>query len=616
MKKNIILLTIAACALFACHKNEIELLEKPIIEQIDGNTYSYTFSAIISDSVDEVDEDGTKATVSRAGAYTWAVNDELMFFKSDNTSANAKITAVDGSNATITVTTTDPRADFVSAIYPASAAVAKDQISFNARGPIVVSAVSGGTLAFHHIGSVINLKFTEIPAGTANLVFTPEASLGFDGKFSFEGRVPSLTSGASPASIVVPATTADEGKDITISVPSITLTDGFTVTLKNDSGRNLFKKTTEKTLDLSGGHKLLNMKKVACEAPSKFYVKTSASSSFDVTDARMLQTGTDEYTLFLNCGPEATYYIYDEFNMDQPTVGFIKSGKSVATSSATKWKGEFDSDDTWTEKSMMREGNWLYVKNTTFGKTWPGFKIDEDGSWGKGAYGASITGGYDTSNLYINNDYNHPYYCSYDSDNTKVSNFYLGDRSGESNANISTSHGYDLFLNTSTKEIKVLDTPASDWHVYKITLTSPHSAPSSSIEMMARQYSSDPFGDSNFPTTNYYIKGDWSGDWTRFATASSYSNLSWKISNFAPGTDGSINFGLQKYNGEESYWTALANNTISTVAFGGNLYGTLSWWSGYGQTNPSITLEDETYDIFINVNFSVQGGINVMFEKK
>ena len=154
MKKLIIIFAAAVCALCACQKHEIELLDKPIIEKLDNGQVSYTFTAIIADEVSDAE---TKATIERDGSFTWAENDELKFYESNGTSANARITKVDGSTATISVTTENPRANFVSAIYPASAAVAKDQITFNKRGPIVVSAVNGGTLNFHHIGSLVKI---------------------------------------------------------------------------------------------------------------------------------------------------------------------------------------------------------------------------------------------------------------------------------------------------------------------------------------------------------------------------------------------------------------------------------------------------------------------------
>ena len=334
MKKTIIILAAVACALCACQKHEIELLDKPIIEQIDGNTYTYTFSAVISDNVSEVEEDGTKATVSRAGAFAWAVDDELKFFKSDNTSANAKITAVDGSTATITVYDVDSRADFVTAIYPASAAVAKNQISFNARGPIVVADIAdGGTLTFHHIGSLINLKFYEISALTEikSLVFEPATPFTYDGSFTFDGsHVPSLTPTGSTEKIVVPASSARNNEDITVVVPSVILS-GFSAALNDKAdgtGRNLFKKSTVTAHDLAASRPvLMNMKRVAYAAPTKFYVtNVSPSHYWDRSNVRMIQSEASKYETWMNCDGDSDVYVYDEYNVGNHLSGYLNKG--------------------------------------------------------------------------------------------------------------------------------------------------------------------------------------------------------------------------------------------------------------------------------------------------
>lgn len=328
MKKIIIILAAALCALAACQKNEIELLDKPIIEKLDNGQVSYTFTAIIADEVSDAE---TKATIERNGSFTWAENDELTFYESSGTAATARVTKIDGSIATISVTTDNPRANFVSAIYPASAALAKDQISFNKRGPIVVSAVNGGTLNFHHIGSLVKIKFTSIPAGTASLVFKPVTAFGYDGHFDFSERVPYLKDGGTTTEIVVPASFEDEGEDITICVPSVTLTGGFSASLNNaadGSGRNLFKKTTETSHNLeTGAPVLLNMKSVAYEAPTKFYVTTESSSHWwDKQGVRMIKTGTDTYAVQMNCDGGTDVYIYDNYNTDNYSSGYLNKG--------------------------------------------------------------------------------------------------------------------------------------------------------------------------------------------------------------------------------------------------------------------------------------------------
>lgn len=598
MKKNIILLTIAACALFACQKNEIELLEKPIIEQIDGNTYSYTFSATISDNVSEVDEDGTKATVSRAGAYTWAVNDELKFFKSDGASANAKITAVDGSNATITVTTTDPRADFVSAIYPASAAIAKDQISFNARGPIVVSAVSGGTLAFHHIGSVINLKFTSIPAGTENLVFTPETSIGFDGKFTFTERVPSLTAGGSISSIEVPATTSDEGKDITISVPCISLAGGFTVTLKNDSGRNLFKKTTEKTLDLSGGHKLLNMKKVACEAPSIYYMRTSDTrgGNFWSCDIPLLKTGADAHYALANVDKTATYVIFDDYNKVDPgtpvpSEAIIKSGNVLDLTFDSKTFYLLGAVNGWESNdnyAFDKIGDWNYLLNKSDLHN-TDFKYHDGSSW----WGVEKQG----SDTWFN---------------STIKEYTVVEGGGENNGLYLEGATINLYLNTSTK--KVLYRESADKNnpisaLVAFTYTPSTNTLTTSVEDDWGIVS--PFNDASYPKDTYCFMSNLFS-WT--AKTLTYNNMIWQYS-FTVEAANTYDFLIAK--SDYSYKTG-KSETWSFVDVGVNGFGRLNTWDVLDGSdgNAHVYLEKGSYILYVNPTYAYDHSVNVQFVKQ
>lgn len=352
MRKYIITL-VAVCAFCACQKHEIELLDKPIIEQIDGNTFTYTFSAIISDNVSEVEEDGTKATVSRAGAFTWVVGDKLKFFPSEGDPANAEVTDVSGSTATITVTTGSPRSNFVSAIYPADAALSKDRISFNARGPIVVADVTSGTLTFYHIGSLINLKFYEISAmdDIKSLVFEPATAFSYDGTFTFDAsHVPSLTtSGTTISKIVVPASKADNNRDITVVVPSVILS-GFSAALnsaEDGSGRNIFKKSTSTSHDLAENSPvLMNMQRVAYEAPKFYYVRTKSEGASDVWNGSniMLKVGASEYELYVNCDANTVSYIYDEYNINNDVTGAGCLTSTAKVNDANKYRINYRSD--------------------------------------------------------------------------------------------------------------------------------------------------------------------------------------------------------------------------------------------------------------------------------
>lgn len=329
MKKALfILVTIIACSVHSCKKNEIELQVQPAIQNTDEKLVKYTFTAVVDDKLTDAD---TKASVSRAGAFSWQEGDALVFYTKNGDPAPAEITKVDGSVATITVTTDNPRSDFYSAIYPAEAASAKNKVSFNARGPIVVSAVDGGTLTFYHIGSLINVKFTYIPSATQSVVFAPKNTIGYDGTFDFSDRVPSLSFGGAINEIVVPASQDDANKDITICLPSVTLKDGFSVALNanaDGAGRNLFKKSTAIERNLSTGRPvLLNMKKLAYAAPSKYYVTTESTTHYwDKSSVRMLQTSGNTYEVYMNCDGNTNIYIFDEYNVGNETNGYLNNG--------------------------------------------------------------------------------------------------------------------------------------------------------------------------------------------------------------------------------------------------------------------------------------------------
>lgn len=377
MKKYIIILASAVCALFACQKNEIELLNEPIVKQIDDSQYSYTFTAVIADSVTDSE---TKASIGRNGTFTWAVNDALTFYDEDKETSSAVITAIDGLKATIEVSTSKARAKFLYAVYPATAHAGEYKINLNTRGPIVVSAVNGGTLKFHHIGSLIKIKFTDIPSGTASMVFKPKTAFSYDGTFSFTDRVPSLTSTGTTSEIVVSASTDDDGKDITICVPSITLS-GFSAALNNKAdgtGRNLFLKSTATEHNLgTSAPMLLNMKSVAYEAPTQLLFATSSTAGhWDVSDVVPIQTGANEYTLNLNTSPTAKYYFYDEYNKDNKENGSLAKGTNTnVENNFGTWKIIGDavaSDWSYSNGAQLRyfgQEYWSVLKNRSITAT-------------------------------------------------------------------------------------------------------------------------------------------------------------------------------------------------------------------------------------------------------
>lgn len=611
MKKYIIILAAASLALFACQKNEIELLDKPIVTELDGNKVSYTFTAVISDNVSELEEDGTKATMSRGGEFNWVVNDELKFFKSNGDWAGAKVTAVSGSTATITVTTTADRSDFVSAIYPASAAIEGQpyKVSFNARGPIVVSAVNGGTLAFYHIGSLVNLKFTDIPAGTASLVFTPESAFGYDGTFSFTDRVPSLTATGTTSKIVVPASTTDEGQDITICVPSVNLS-GFSAALNNNAsgnGRNLFKKSTATAHDLATNRPvLMNMKKVAYVAPTKLFFATSSTAGhWDVSDVIPIQTGANTYTLNLNTSPTAKYYFYDEYNKDNKENGALAKGTNTnAENNFGSWKVIGDavaSDWTYANGVQLRyfgQEYWSVLKNRTIAAD-KYFKIAPNGS---SVYAAPNDGSdvvpvvgdeYDT----WKKDYN----------NGKA-------------FKITTAGSYDIYFRyNSDSDTKILVGPAAanfgdGAAMYSYTFNSSSNTATSTSQWGILD---KPFYDSSILSGLRFIgySAGWTSPNTEIASSSSINDSYW-IFDVDVSSGGTLEYKFKKTGDTYSDKYNWGLKDAQATNAGSNLYGSAVAQNSTGN-NSSSALSAGTYKLYVNA-YSWYGNrkLNYMFVKQ
>lgn len=596
MKKLIIILAATVCALCACQKHEIELLDKPIIEKLDNGQVSYTFTAIIADEVSDAE---TKATIERDGSFTWAENDELKFYESNGTSANARITKVDGSTATISVTTENPRANFVSAIYPASAAVAKDQITFNKRGPIVVSAVNGGTLNFHHIGSLVKIKFTDIPAGTASLVFKPVTAFGYDGHFDFSGRVPYLKAGGTTTEIVVPASTEDEDKDITICVPSVTLTGGFSAALNNaadGTGRNLFKKSTATAHNLGiAPPMLLNMKKVAC-VEDVYYLKVvekASGTSFWTSNTALypfIKTGDNTYAVTVNADRFSTYCVSDDWNGDIVTGDLTEDEYTANTFSII---GEGDALGNWTTGNndsfaLNKIGDWNYVFNkNTYQKRWV-FRPWDNSSW---------------TIWRPDNDNNDSWFTS---DVKEISAHSAGgDAAFYTNLNVSL----DYYLNTNTQKARVYPTGDKGNPLCSLAeITFNESTQTiTSIDVSTQAVSNAPFNDSSFPREALVLSGTFNS-WGE-AQMTYIGNQSWKLENLVISATNTYEFKLRKSGG----WTY---EIAAKDVMGSNLYGKLRTHddeSGYNK-NASVNLSVGSYNVYLNATHD--WFFNIMFVKQ
>lgn len=609
--KKYIYITVAAFAVlaFGCNK-EVAPTEEGIdpIEKntgaTEGKLVTYTFTASSKE---------LKSELSNAGVFSWSEGDQIAIY---NTTTSAyvtfSVTKIDGSgNATISAEAAEG-AVWTNAIYPAARAVgsgnAVDYTVTTVSGPILVSDASGGeTLSFKYLGAVANIKVSDVPGTPTTLTFTANANVFGSRTFSWSGGSPVLGGSGTQASITVPFTNATI---VSVPIPQVSY-EGFTITVDNASGRHLYKKTTSNTFDMSS-KKLLPMPALTYSAPAGYYVKTTSSTGYwDTAAARMIQTGANTYELSENCDGNTTYYIYDEYNTDQPTVGYLATdlARSSFSTGTSEWSlvGDVNGNG-WTIESghvaMSYEGNWHYAKNVTFDNI-----VDEEEDYAHFLIVKSTDTSWDDVTKY------------------GAANIYPGN-TGTAYATLSGSWDiyaknivadteYDIFFNTSTLEVRLFLSSASHdpyeaSGIWKFTYNSSSDAATHTWMSSTTDY---PFGDSSFPTTGYGIKGAWDSWVTPYTSNTTYANNSWVISGLAPGAAGSFGFGL--CDSSPGYWTALCTDaSISTVALDANLYGTLTYWSDGGLTNPSVTLENATYNIYVNVNPSVSGGVNLMFVKQ
>ena len=236
--KKILIISVAILAFVGCTK-EVAQIET---QTIDGKEYM-VFKVVANDDVYSSD---TKATLSRSGVFGWENNDPIYFVAEDDSKAQGVYNSSEG---TITV----EYGSWVAASTAPFDSHTKIKDFGLAKGPVVVAKVEGSTLDFHHIGSIINIKFDTIPID-GYLEFWPNDSAlkWAGGNFTFPGGfgIAELNDGGSDDIYIKrPITTSDSGKDITISVPNIEYTGGFTVALSGTSAK-YFIKSTDNTFNL------------------------------------------------------------------------------------------------------------------------------------------------------------------------------------------------------------------------------------------------------------------------------------------------------------------------------------------------------------------------------
>lgn len=594
MKKYVLILA-AAFAFAACEK-EAAIKEEPVNEELN----TFTFTAVVDDNVVDAD---TKATLSRGGVFAWTVGDALKFYDTEGNGYDAEVAAVDGSGvATINVTAAGTPT-FYSAIYPAAVATGKNSINIGgalAKGPVVIAEVGSGALTFYHMGSVINIKISGIPAGTTKMEINPANPAAWgDGTFSFSAGVPDFSGSGGFCYPVVPVTSADSDKDICVPIFAANYTGGFNIQLLNDTGRVLYKKTTTKNYDLTGT-KLLNMKALTYAGPDIYYIKTVAKAGpgtdyWSQADMPLIKTGANTYSVTVNADRMSTYYVYDEWNTDAPTAKYIATGSTTSDTYSTNSYALIGAMNSWspsnTDYPLNKVGDWSFGVFSRTALHEKEFKIVpyNAGNWDI-AWGHPTKAWFNTSTsslTFTTSGDNSGFWFDSASDPDNLY-FYFNDDSGNAQC-----------YNTDTKSNPLCALVQYDLNTSTETVTV-------TVKDQGVEY---PFSDSSFPTTTYGFKSS-IDSWASVHTMSYDNNWGWTY-DLGDVAAGDYEFILIT---DTDGYCARLSTTWSTVDVGSNLYGTLAYWDT--DANANVTLEAGSYKLYVNPTYASDHSLNVMFVKQ
>ena len=597
MKK--IMLSLAAVVLLAACAKEAQ--PNDATTPADENLVTYTFTAANPN-------EATRSTLTNAGVFTWQEGDKIAIH--DNTSASNvvfEVTAVDGEgNATITADAA-PGAVWTNAIYPAARAkVSGNYIDFSnpgnaPAGPVLVSKVAGQDLSFKYAGAVVNITLNDIPDTPTSLTLTANAGTPFaEYPLTWDGENPVLGTGTSATSfITVPY--AGNGNVTSIPVPHHNFASGFTITVDNAAGRHLFVKSTTKAKDLTSKI-LLPMDAIDYTAPSAYYVTTeSVSHYWDKAGVRLVQTGTDEYTIVENCDGNSTFYIFDEYNASQPKKGCLATGLtklSYSTGTST-WRlvgnpGEFEGVSCVVAETIQLEyeGDWHFAKNVKSLKEWPNFKfVNGTENW-EDQFGTKISNSGNDNNVYVGN------YNQTASRNNNPGWIYV---------NAEADKEYDFFLNPTTGEVRVF--LSSDKHdpnetsgLWKIV----YDKAENEVKELQRlgNVADTPFWNTKYPIgTNAMCLSGSFNNWDDSNPFTYNGNMSWTIEGLNISSGGEYAFKIRPTSG----WNDNFNS--GNGAFSGR-YGTLN--NGGGDAPISLTAGN--YNVYLNA--TTENKYNIMFVKQ
>lgn len=595
MKKAFyIFAAVSAIVLAAACAKEQQPEQVTPIEPQEEELVTYTFTASAQSEVVEDGDEEVRSTLSNGGAFTWAVDDQ---FKIWNTSTNSyvtfSVTEINDDGTVHISGTAAAGAVWGNAIYPASRAAGTgntvDYTSTTTAGPILVGRVDGQVVYFYYLGAVMNITVNSVPDTPVSLTVTANSNVFGSRTFSWVENKPVLGGSGSQASVTVPF----NASGITsVPVPNVSYA-GFTITVDNAAGRHLYKKTTANTFDLTS-KKLLPMPALTYAAPSGYYVKTVSSSGYwDKAEVRMIKTSATSYGVYENADGNSTYYIFDEYNRDQPTTAYsatgIARGPFVTGNSEWGLVGDVNGNN-WTPSNpvaMQYEGNWHYVKNITFDNisdTGDGpychFLIAKGSSW-------DTIEKFCQADIYPAGSATTTYNGSYD--------IYAH--------NIVADTEYDFFFNISSHEIKLYLSsdnydPNEESGIWSISFdsstgTATHSRYGNNAEK--------PFYKEEFPTDNFCIAGGFNS-WGTSNVFTYNGNMSWTLEGLTVASAGTYEYKLRNA-GASDYW--FGSDTWA------DLYGTLNSSTG---GNCSVTLGAGTYNVYANA--TQDWNIRLMFVKQ
>ena len=305
MKQTIIALA-AILLLAACAKEQVAVPEESTPKE-----RVMSFTASLESATRAFDE-------STPGSFKWEANDAIavpfrtvdndLVYLSFTTNGNGEFSHVfaEGEDYELVVDG--------NAYYPFSAVNGTDQITLDGTViPLVAQVGSDQTLAFKHLAAFMDMTFTGLPVAVSEIKVTGVHAGPYS--VSYNGGNPSLTAvndaGTDYYSIPV---TGEGACHATVSFAPGTY-NSLTFNLLTANGTVVYSKSTSQNLERK---KYYAMPALAYIAATKFYVTTSSSTHYwDKTNVPLIQIGSSNYELWMNCDGGTTISIYDEYGIGQ-----------------------------------------------------------------------------------------------------------------------------------------------------------------------------------------------------------------------------------------------------------------------------------------------------------